>query len=374
MALLGLALLASGARAQSVETRGEIGVYADSDYVTVVTPRVGFTLRDSQWNAGASYLLDAVSAASVDIVATASRRWSELRHEVSAAGGYTPGDLELRGSATASIEPDYVAWTGVVQGSLRLADDHVTLALGYVLGHDTAGRTGTSFEVFAHRLWKHGPMLAGSFVIDRVSLFYASLEASLDSGDQAKPYRYVPMFERRAAQALPNGASIEQVNALRRAEAPLERLPLARGRYALTARYLRRAGRATLRAEERLYADSWRLFASTSDVRYAIGVSRVLELAPTLRVHVQSGASFWERAYVAPGGELPELRTADRELGPLWTATLGADLRYALDASDEATSPALLLRIAAMRTAYLDALYLDERYALFASLSFAGAF
>jgi hypothetical protein len=363
----------------AIDSYAGMSAYTDSDHVTVLSPGIGVTARDPNvgWNLGARYLVDAVSAASVDIVATASRRWSEVRHQLSGSAGYEQADTSLGASASTSIEPDYFAATGGVQGGLKLDRDMVTLAFRYAVGHDRAGRTGTPFRTFERVLWKHGPALGASFVLDAASLLFVGVDANFEQGDQAKPYRYVPTFDAATAAALPAGAPIEQVNRVRRPETPSERLPLARGRYALTLRYIRGVGPATLRAEERLYIDSWGLFASSSDLRCALELSRRLEVAPSLRLHAQTGAAFWRRAYVVQAdqqhGELPSIRTGDRELGPLWTVTLGGDLRYALNAG-YASSPAIKLRVAGMRTAYLNSLFIEHRFALFTSLMVEGTF
>lgn len=356
----------------------EVAGYTDSDHVSVSSPSIAITARDTDvgWNAGASYLVDVVSAASVDIVASASQRWSEVRHQIAGHGGYQRDQWTGNGSVSASVEPDYVALTGGLNGTLAFDDDNVTLAAGYMLGHETAGRTGTPFRVFEHTFWKHGPALGASFVINEASLFFIGADAAFEDGDQAKPYRYVPMFTSEEARSLPNGASISRVNSVRLAQSPAERLPSQRGRYSLTARYAVRLEGATFRAEERLYVDSWGLLASSSDVRCAFEPVQRFELAPSVRLHVQKGASFWQRAYVARGTdpqlELPNIRTGDRELGPLWTVSVGADLRWSL--SSAADSSFVRLRIVGMRTGYLDTLLIAERFALFSSLSFEGTY
>lgn len=361
-----------------INAAAELATYVDSDHVTVLSPSVSLAADDTDlgWNVGGSYLVDVVSAASVDIVASASRRWSETRHQMAGRAGYQRGDWTGGASASASIEPDYTSITGGLTGSWALDDDNITLAAGYMLGHDSAGRTGTPFRVFEHAFWKHGPTLGASIALDDATLLFVGVDAGFEYGDQAKPYRYVPTFTAQTATTLPNGASIEHVNSVRVGQNPAERLPLQRGRYALTARYSHRTGHATLRAEERVYVDSWGLLASSSDLRYAFDFSDHFELAPSLRLHAQKGATFWRRAYVARSDgeriELPDLRTGDRELGPLWTLSLGADLRWNFQTA--ADSPSIRLRVVGMRTGYLDMLFIDHRFALFTALSYEGSY
>ena len=355
-----------------IDSSAELSAYADSDHVSVLSPSIALGARtpSAGWNIGTRYLVDIVSAASVDIVATASRRWSEVRHQWSGHAAFERDGTRLGAAASVSVEPDYVAATASLLGGFALAANHVSLALRYDLGNDRAGRSGTPFRVFEHTLWKHGPALGATFVLDDSSVLFTGIDASFERGDQAKPYRYVATFDAHSVGILENGASIETVDRLRGPEAPSERLPLARSRAALTLRYMRHFGRAVLRAEERFYADTWGLLASSSDARCTFLASNRLELGASLRLHLQRGVSFWRRAYVVDPetAVLPALRTGDRELGPLWTSTLGLDVRY------EIGPPALKLRVAGIRTEYLDTLYIAERLGLFTSLAVEGSF
>lgn len=362
----------------TVESTGEVSVYADTTDVTVVTPTARVGARDdfAGWNAGARYLVDVVSAASVDILSTASPRWSEVRHAVSGNGEYTVGDLRVGGSAAMSVEPDYLALGGGVSSSLSLDDDHVTLAGGYSYGHDTIGRAGTAFSVFHRTLQRHAFNGGASFVLGPSSSLWLGGDVILERGDPSKPYRYVPVFDEATASRIVRGESIETVNELRLDARPLEQLPLARDRYALTARWMHRSSWATFRLEERLYGDTWSQFASTTDVRYAMDVTPRFTLAPDVRVHKQGGVSFWQRAYVATArdGEIvvPALRTGDRELGPLWSFTFGLGARVALTNRFERRRLALVARVAGIRTLFEDTLFVRSRSALFTAIGFEG--
>jgi hypothetical protein len=129
-----------------------------------------------------------------------------------------------------------------------------------------------------------------------------------------------------------------------------------------------------LRLDERFYADDWGLRATTTDARYSLDLGRRLAIWPHLRFHAQTGVRFWHRAYEAerkPSGEwqLPAYRTGDRELGPLYTLTLGAGARLRLG-SDVRTRFWLVLEADGAMTRYLDALFLLRRRALFSTLAF----
>ena len=160
-------------------------------------------------------------------------------------------------------------------------------------------------------------------------------------------------------------------------EKPLEQLPLSRRRLALTGRYARRLDGSTLRLEERVYDDSWGLVASSSDVRWIFDLGRRFEIWPHLRFHAQNSVSFWQRAYVsgpAPGWNLPEYRTGDRELGPLWTTEGGFGVKWYLGSDAEPEQWALQLTSDAMYTSFLDDLYLTHRTAVLGALGLEGQF
>src|SRR5262249_19790594 len=108
-----------------------------------------------------------------------------------------------------------------------------------------------------------------------------------------------PMFDARVAPTIAKGTSIDDVNRDRNADRPLEQLPESRDRYALTARFGYRFAHATLRVDERLYTDTWRLHASTTEARYLADLSRRWTIWPWLRFHGQTPVYFWNRAYVS---------------------------------------------------------------------------
>lgn len=71
-----------------VTAASEVSFYLDTDHTTVATPEVSGTVENvlGEWGVAGSFGVEVVSTASVDIVATASRRWSELRYAPTLAG------------------------------------------------------------------------------------------------------------------------------------------------------------------------------------------------------------------------------------------------------------------------------------------------
>jgi hypothetical protein len=353
----------------------EVASYTDSDHVTVFTPSIAASVENVVTGASlhGRYLVDVVSAASVDIVSTASRKWHETRQAGSLGGEYKPHDFGVSVAGSVSSEPDYLSYGASVGISKDFDEKNTTLSFGYGFSHDIAGRSSTPFSVFSREL-QRGSFNGGiSQVIDRSSVLSLSFDLMIENGDQSKPYRYIPMFSADVASQAARGASIGWVTDHRLPERPLEQLPLARRRFAFTPRWARRFDGSTLRLEERIYDDSWGLLASTTDAKWIIDLGRRFALWPHTRFHVQSPVSFWRRAYVSgPGWDLPEYRTGDRELGSLWTFTAGGGIKWYLGTKAEPTSWAVSLQGDAMYTSYADALYLTDRTAFLGAFIFEG--
>jgi hypothetical protein len=348
----------------------EFAAYDDTDHVTVFTPSIAVGIENASGaSLRGSYLVDVVSAASVDIVSTASSRWREVRHAGTLGVEYKPRDFGVAIDGAISSEPDYLSYGASLKVIKDFDEKNWTVTLGYGFSHDTAGRCDgslgcTPFSVFSRDLMRN--TLGGdvAWVVNRTSIAAVGLDFVEEDGDQSKPYRYIPMFAPNVAPTIPAGASIAVVNASRLPERPLEQLPLSRRRGALVGRFAHRFEGSTLRIEERLYNDSWGMVASSTDAKWIFDIGSRFELWPHARFHVQSPVSFWERAYVssgAPGWNLPEYRTGDRELGPLWTSQGGLGARWFLGTSANLRSWQLGLTGDVMYTSFLNDLYLTYR-------------
>ena len=366
--LLGWMLATNAARAEGTTTTKattEVAGYTDSVGVSVFTPSVGASVDSptSGWGANGRYLVDVVSAASPDIVATASPRWSEVRHAGNLGARYKPGRFGIGLGGAASYTPDYLAMSGNVQLVQELDDKNLTLVEGYSFGRDTIGRVGTPFSVFSRELTTHAFTLGLSRVVNPALVVGLYADAMFERGDQSKPYRYIPIFAPEIAPTVPRGASAITVADSRLVARPIEQLPLARDRWAVTGRMGWRTEHTTLRLEQRLYTDSWNLKATTTDLRWFVDVAERVTIWPHLRVHVQSGADFWQRAYSArSASDLPALRTGDRELGPLSNFGLGGGIRFALGKAGAKDDLVLSFTGDGTWTSFTDAIYVKDRF------------
>lgn len=356
-------------RPYDVHLSSEIGGYADTNHVFVVSPTIAGHVANptAGWSLDGRYLVDVVSAASVDIVATASPNFREVRHVGNLGGSYKPGDTGISASVDVSREPDYTSITAGGAITQDLLHKNLTLLLGYSHGHDIAGRRDTPFSVFARVIDIEGLKGGATMVLGPATVLSVVGDAMFQRGNTAKPYRYVPMFA--PGVAVPVGASVDVVNQLRLTDKPLEQTPTTRNRFAVSGRLAHRTEGATFRLDERVYTDSWGLDATTTDARILFDVGRRVELGPHARFHIQSPVSFWQRAYTATGGTYPTLRTGDRELGPLWTLTGGGRVALFLGPSEAPRSWTLGLDLNLAETKFLDDVYITNKLSAVGGLS-----
>lgn len=365
----------------SLETKEEFSAYVDTDAVSVITPAVEATLKDplAGWSATGSYLVDVVSAASVDIVSTASTHWTEVRHAAALSGSVDIGDTSTSIAGSISREPDYLSLSGGATERIEFAHKTVTPVVGYSFTRDVSGRTGTPFSVYSLVLHRHTVTGGLELILDPTTLVTLGADASFESGRQEKPYRFVPLFAPNVADQISAGASIATVNALRLPGRASERVPDSRKRFSVSARLAQRiSGWSTFAISERLYQDDWGLKASTTDLRMLMDASARWFIWTHFRVHVQSGVSFWHRAYVGRPGpigiEVPALRTGDRELSPLASGTFGGGIRWLIGRDTRPDAWSLLFQTDVLTTSFTDALFIQNRQAFFNSLALEGKF
>ncbi len=375
-----LACLPSEKKALAVHLALDMSGYLDTTAVRVLTPAVRGSVVSptAGWNVGASYLLDMVTAASPDVVSTASRRFADTRHAATVNGGYQPGRFGVQAFGNFSSESDYVSRTLGATANVELLDKQLTPQIGFSHSWDTIGRAGTDYDVFSNKLNTEEISAGATIILSPTSLLVLGTSVGLESGDQSKTYRYIPLFE--PGVSVPAGASADAVNRARLPSKPLEQLPLDRQRFSVGGRFIQRTNAtSTLRLEERLYSDTWGMKATSTDARYLMDLSPRLRVWPHGRVHVQNGATFYKRIYGATlnsdgSATIPQLRTSDRELSPMLGVTLGGGVRFGL------TDPSSKLQLAVVATAdglfnhYFNTLYLRGRLAGYGTIGLEADF
>src|SRR5262249_22278487 len=161
----------------------------------------------------------------------------------------------------------------------------------------------------------HKTFAGASFVLNPSTIGFVMATYQLELGDASKPYRHVPMFDAKTAGRVVAGESIGDVSRIRLPVDPLEQGPDRPHPLGLVAGAAHGCEAATLRGEERVYADSWGLKASTTDMRLLFDIGSKVTMGPHLRFNIQSPVDFWRLAYVARptanGWLLPTYRTGD---------------------------------------------------------------
>lgn len=375
------ACLDKGGSELVVRIASDISAYSDTNHVNVFSPAINASIAapTSGWNIGGHYILDVVSAASPDIVSTASPPFKEARHAGGLNGGYKSGVYGVNSSLNVSREPDYLSLSAGISGTVDLNDKMITPRIGYQISHDTIGRGPSNplgdVTPFKGTLNTHQLEASVTFVISPTAILLLGGSAQFERGDQSKPYRYVPMFTPDVALRVPVGATVDLVNRVRDPVRPTEQLPTARDRYAFGGRINKRIGKdATFRLDERFYVDTWSTKASTTDIRYMVDLSSSLRVWPHVRLHVQSEANFYQRAYPVIRDEgaliLPTYRSGDRELAALVTVTAGGGTHIDLAPEKGETRYGITVSGDVMYSRFFNTLFVTTRTGVYGTVGF----
>lgn len=351
---LASAALATGASPAAAEppvdqASATVRVYADDDRLSVVSPAAHAQVTTGALTVEADTALDAVSAASVDVVTAASPTpFQERRVEGGLGLAWAATRLvTVRGGAQLSHERDYDAVRLGVGVAAELGQRNTTVEVRTRLGRDHA--TASDDPTFSGTRTSAALIAALTQVLDRRTIADLTVEGAWADGWHGSPYR----------QVLVSDPVMPVVTSWREAT-PERRLSLAvalRLRRALGERWF---GTASARG----YLDDWSVASATA----LVGARRRLDdatlIGVELRGYLQDGAFFWRRQQ-PDGAAPPRYRTADRTLGPMATAgvelvgerAIGGDRR-------------VMLALGGVALWFLDYAPQAERHALTVTMSF----
>jgi hypothetical protein len=306
--------LSGGASADPIDepaASAGLHVYADDDHVTVVSPSASIRSDITPHvSLAADTTVDAVSAASVDVVTSASPSTvHEQRVELGLSSTYREQATRWwTAGVTASHEHDYDSVRLRASGRWELAQRNTTLQLDYVFGYDDV--TSMMDASFHRDRQSHELMLSTSQLLNRRSVLDVIVDVTHADGYHASPYRWILVD----VPTSPLPMRLAEVTPRLRASAAVA----LRLRYALT-------DRTTTSAMYRFYDDTWAMRSHTVTTELLRTVGDWL-IGGSLRGYVQSDASFYAARYM---GE-PRYRTHDRTLGAMRSlygaATLDAPL------------------------------------------------
>lgn len=253
-----------------------------------------------KFSVNASYYVDSVSSASVDVVTTASP-FRETRTEYRGGVDYLDGNSIVGFAVSRSEEPDYYADSASFNVSHELFGGMTTTSLGYTHGSDDVLRSDSSFQ---DKIERHQYRIGVTQVLTKSLLVGLNYEGTAEEGYLSSPYR--------SARVL--GAYVP------------ERYPRTRNGHALALRGLLALSEAdgkptsSIGISARLFRDSWQLNSSDTEVVYRRRLPRNWTLEALFRFYSQDAASFYSDNF---SGEF-EYMARDKELSTFQSYTLGA--------------------------------------------------
>jgi hypothetical protein len=257
-------------------------------------------------SAYASYFVDDVSCASIDVVTTASP-FKEKREEYGGGVDYLYRNTTVGLSVLRSDEPDYVANTFGATVTHEVLDGLTTLSMGYSMGRDDVGRAHTDFAEHVNR---YQYKLGVSQVVTKSLLMNLNYEAILEDGYLHSPYR--------AARLL--GLSVPEVYPRTR-DSHAVALGIVQGLASNDDRL-----KASTHLRYRYFRDNWNIRAHTVELGYGSRLDDRWLVEPHYRFYKQSAASFYANDFSTQ----MTFMARDRELSDFSSHALGAKASYQL--------------------------------------------
>ena len=255
----------------------------------------------------ANYYVDKVSAASIDVVTSASP-YSEERTEKSVGIDYLAGKAIYSLSYGNSEESDFEANSVHFDMSQDFFGDLTTLSLGYSKGWDEVFRTGDNS--FAEEADRQHFRIGLSQVLTKNLIGSIGHELITDEGYLNNPYRSVRYL------TSPNSYSFEP-----------ERYPNTRTSEATAIRlsyYL--PWRAGLHGEYRIYSDSWGVDANSWQLQLIQPIGQRWTVETRYRSYQQGDADFY--ADLFPFQDSQNFLPRDKELSEFSSTVIGLGVGF----------------------------------------------
>jgi len=305
-------LLAAGARAGVLaDDRADLMYHLyDGGGVRIDGPALLVRKKfEETYAVSASYYVDMVSSASIDVVTTASP-YTEERTQYGLGAEYLRGKSTYTLGFSNSKENDYEADTASLAISQDMFGDLTTLQLSFARGWDKVFRRGDTD--FSDKLDRRVYGIDLTQVATKSLLLGFSWETITEEGFLNNPYRSVRYLDADAAA----GFAFEP-----------ERYPRTRTGNALAARgrhFL--PWRAAMQLEYRWYTDSWGIRAHTAQLGYTHPVGPRWVLDAHYRWYTQDAADFY--ADLFPRSNFQNFLARDKELSTLVSHTIGVAASY----------------------------------------------
>ena len=257
-------------------------------------------------SAYASYFVDSVSCASIDVVTTASP-FKEKRTEYGGGVDYLYRNTTLGLSVLRSTEPDYQTTTVGFTVTHEIFEGLTTVSLGYAESRADVEKSHTDFSDHANT---YQYKLGLSQVVTKSVLATLNYEAILQDGYLQSPYRSARLL----------GLSVPEV------------YPRARDGYAIALGLVKGLGpdegqlKGSAFLRYRYFWDTWDIRAQTVEAGYGQRLAERWLVEPRLRHYRQSAASFYSDNFTTQMVYMAR----DRELSDFSNNALGVRASYQL--------------------------------------------
>ncbi len=302
-ALLGSLLAATGVRALDLPGDRAEGLFHSYTGGGVTANGPALLVRKSiadRVSLSASYYVDSVSNASIDVMTTASP-FRERRTEYSFGADYVYRDSQITFGVNRSKEPDYTANRYSLDVSQEVFGGMTSVSLGFTRGADEVGKHDSPefHDIATHWQYRVGV----TQILTPRWIASANFEAIADDGYLGSPYRIARVF----------GAAVP------------ERNPRTRSSRALNFRVNGDLGsHDAVHLQYRYFWDTWAIKGHTLEAGYSRYFGDAWLADTTLRYYRQGHALFYsdnalsETTYVS----------RNRQLSTFNTIGLGAKLAY----------------------------------------------
>jgi hypothetical protein len=248
----------------------------------------------------ASYYVDSVSNASIDVVTTASP-YREQRTEYGLGADYAYRDSRITLVTSSSREGDYTANRYGMDIAQETFGGMTTVSLGFTRGDDQIGKTNAPEFSDTATHWQY--RLGATQILSPRWIMSANAEVLADDGFLGSPYRIARVF----------GAAVP------------ERTPRTRSARAVKLRLIGDLNaRDALHLDYRYYWDTWDIKAHTVEAGYSRHFGDQLLADTSLRYYKQDRALFYSDNASAETTFI----SRNRQLSTFNSIGLGAKVAY----------------------------------------------
>jgi hypothetical protein len=264
----------------------------------------------------ASYFVDKVSGASIDVLSQASQI-KDTRKQKTITAEYVHDKTTYSVSYIDSVERDYKSNTTHVSLSQDMFGDLTTLTLGWGRSRDGVGENnGTAFVPVIAWLGHAETQtydVGLSQILTKNLIAGAALEVDTDNGYLANPYRSIRYLDSQNPKGYSLGSPVF----------PDTRTSTA---VQVQAKYYL-PYRAAVSGSYRYFSDTWGIVGNTYELDYTHPIANVWIVEGRVRYYKQNSANFYSDLY--PQANYQNFEGRDQNLASSENTTIGAKVTYA---------------------------------------------